>query len=186
MRTKSRTILGIASLIFLTGAIVLFAPLKIVENSRTSTDTQAIPSVFSLLNVNKASAKDFEKLPGLGPTKVKAIMEYRRKYGPFKTPTDFLKVKGIGKATLKKLSKFLTGFSTSVSLHNSSNGLVDINSANAQEIASLPFIGPVKAKSIVEYRNSHGPFRSVEDLKKVKGIGTKTLDKIRNLIAVKK
>ena len=186
MRTKSRIVLGIASLIFLAGAIVLFTPFGSVEKSNNLYDTQATSTIFSPLNVNKTSARELEKLPGLGPTKAKAIIEYREKNGSFKTSTGLLKVKGIGKATLKKLSHFLTGFSTSTSLDDSSKGLVDINHDGVQEIAFLPSIGPVKAKSIVEYRNSHGFFENVEELEKVKGIGPKTLAKIRNFIAVKK
>ncbi len=186
MRTKSRIVLGIASLIFLTGAIVLFTPFRGVKRTRNPYNVQASSTIFSPLNVNKASAREFEKLPGLGPTKAKAITEYRKKNGPFKTSADLLKVKGIGEATLKKLSHFLTGFSTPTSSGNFSKDLVDINHADAQEIASLPSIGPVKAKSIVKYRNSHGLFGNVKGLEKVKGIGPKTLDKIRDFVVVKK
>lgn len=186
MRTKSRIVLGIASLIFLTGAIVLFAPFGSMERSKNLYDAQATSTIFSPLNVNKASARELEKLPGLGPAKAKAIIEYRKKNGSFKTSADLLKVKGIGEATLKKLSRFLSGFSTSTSLDDSLKELVDINHAGAQEIASLPSIGPVKAESIVEYRNSYGFFENVEQLEKVKGIGPKTLAKIRNFIVVKK
>jgi competence protein ComEA len=56
---------------------------------------------------------------------------------------------------------------------------VDINSATAEIIAdSLTGIGPVTAGSIVSYREMNGPFKSADDLVNVKGIGTKTLEKI--------
>jgi len=55
---------------------------------------------------------------------------------------------------------------------------VDINTASAAELATLPGIGDSKAKAIVEYRAAD-PFRSVEDLKKVKGIGDKTFEALR-------
>ena len=61
-------------------------------------------------------------------------------------------------------------------------GLIDINTASAQELESLPAIGPVTAQAIVDHRTANGPFRSVEDLEDVKGIGPSTLDKIRDLI----
>lgn len=63
-------------------------------------------------------------------------------------------------------------------------GLIDINTASAQELESLPAIGPVTAQAIVDHRTANGPFRSVEDLEDVKGIGPSTLDKIRALITV--
>lgn len=55
---------------------------------------------------------------------------------------------------------------------------VDINTASVAELATLPGIGESKAKAIVEYRAAD-PFHSVEDLKKVKGIGDKTFETLR-------
>ncbi|MCS6844906.1 MAG: helix-hairpin-helix domain-containing protein [Caldilineales bacterium] len=63
-------------------------------------------------------------------------------------------------------------------------GRLDINRATAAELEALPAIGPKTAQAIVEYRQANGPFRSVEDLLKVKGIGEATLAKIRDLITV--
>ncbi|CAH1526513.1 ComEA family DNA-binding protein [Vibrio harveyi] len=55
---------------------------------------------------------------------------------------------------------------------------VNVNTASAQEIATmLKGIGEKKAKDIVEYRNEHGPFKTVADLTKVKGIGDATVKK---------
>lgn len=60
---------------------------------------------------------------------------------------------------------------------------VDINSADSQELADrLKGIGPAKATAIVEFRSANGPFRSIEDLLQVKGIGVKTLEKLRDSI----
>ncbi len=55
---------------------------------------------------------------------------------------------------------------------------VDINTASAEELATLPGIGDSKAKAIVEYRAAD-PFHTIEDLKKVKGIGDKTFESLR-------
>ncbi len=56
---------------------------------------------------------------------------------------------------------------------------VNVNTASKEELESLKDIGPVKAQAIVDYRAQHGPFRSLEDLDKVKGIGKATLAAIR-------
>ena len=57
---------------------------------------------------------------------------------------------------------------------------VNINQANADTIAkSLNGIGPGKAAAIVQFRNDNGPFKTIDELKYVKGIGKKTLEKIR-------
>lgn len=56
-------------------------------------------------------------------------------------------------------------------------GPVDINSADAETIsAELNGIGMAKAQAIVEYRKQHGPFKSVDDLTLVKGIGERTVE----------
>ncbi|HET9651605.1 MAG TPA: ComEA family DNA-binding protein [Usitatibacter sp.] len=57
---------------------------------------------------------------------------------------------------------------------------VNVNTADRQELETLKDIGPVKAQAIVDYRAQHGPFRSLEDLDKVPGIGKATLAAIRN------
>ena len=65
-----------------------------------------------------------------------------------------------------------------------SSGPIDINRAGEVELASLPGIGEVVAKRIVEFRKEHGPFQRVEDLMKVKGIGEKSFEKLRPAITV--
>lgn len=61
---------------------------------------------------------------------------------------------------------------------------VDINLADWPELAVLPGIGEVTAQRIVQYRKEHGPFRRVEDLLKVPGIGPKTLEGMRRFLYV--
>ncbi len=64
-------------------------------------------------------------------------------------------------------------------------GQVNINTADAETIAAeLNGVGLTKARAIVEYRTKHGPFRSVDDLSLVKGIGERTVDKNRADIQV--
>ncbi len=64
------------------------------------------------------------------------------------------------------------------------DGLIDINSAGAEELETLPGIGPVKAAAIIAYREAYGGFVSIEEITEVKGIGPATLEKIRGLIKV--
>jgi competence protein ComEA len=61
---------------------------------------------------------------------------------------------------------------------------IDINRATADDLQKLPGIGPSLAKRIVAYRNKHGPFRRVEDLMAIKGIGFKKWEMIRPYVRV--
>jgi len=61
---------------------------------------------------------------------------------------------------------------------------INLNTATQAELESLPQVGPSMAKRIMEYRAANGPFRSVKDLDKVKGIGEKTLAKLTPLVTV--
>jgi competence protein ComEA len=65
-----------------------------------------------------------------------------------------------------------------------SDGVLDINRATADELETLPGIGPGLARAIVEYRESQGPFRAVEDLLLVPGIGPARLEQLRHLVRV--
>jgi competence protein ComEA len=61
---------------------------------------------------------------------------------------------------------------------------VDLNSATAAQLETVPGIGKALAGRIVAFREKHGPFRRLEDLMKVKGIGEKSLEKLRPYIRV--
>ena len=61
--------------------------------------------------------------------------------------------------------------------------LLNINNASAKELQSLPSIGENMAKRIIEFREVHGRFASVQELTEVKGIGEKTLEKLRPFIS---
>lgn len=66
----------------------------------------------------------------------------------------------------------------------SSSSLVNINTASVVELMSLDGIGETKAKAIIEYRDTSGGFKSIEDIKNVSGIGESTYENIKNNITV--
>ena len=61
---------------------------------------------------------------------------------------------------------------------------VDINRATSRDFELLPGIGPVIARRIVESRNDHGAFKSVEDLDRVHGVGRKTIENLRDFLTI--
>ena len=64
------------------------------------------------------------------------------------------------------------------------NNKININKASLSELKLLPNIGDAKAQSIIDYRNSVGIFKTINDIKNVSGIGDSLFDKIKDLITV--
>ena len=67
---------------------------------------------------------------------------------------------------------------------NPDSDIVNINTADETELQKLYRVGPAIAKRIVEFRNQNGKFQTVEDIKKVRGIGEKTFEKMKDKITV--
>ncbi len=63
-------------------------------------------------------------------------------------------------------------------------GLVNINTADERKLVSISGIGEAKAKAIIDYRKEHGNFKSIDEIKKVSGIGSLTFEKIKEYIKI--
>lgn len=89
---------------------------------------------------------------------------------------------------MKTLNYFLLAiFAFLLSINTGWAAAIDINTADAEQIASvMKGVGTNKAEAIVLYRQQHGPFRSVDDLSLVRGIGKKTIEINRDVIMVGK
>lgn len=125
------------------------------------------------ININTASKSKLDELYGIGPAKAWAIIDAR----PYQSVDDLTKAKGIGKATLSKIRDYITteGSIESQTDDESSSGKININTASAYELKSLPGIGDVLSRRIINAT----PFSSIHEIKDVKGIGPKTFEDIR-------
>ena len=90
-------------------------------------------------------------------------------------------------------SGLLEHSSTSTTVHTnaevekskeSSQVLVNISAVGKGELGKIPLIGPVTAERVIRYRNDFGGFNIIEELKNVKGIGSKTLEKVKTSITL--
>lgn len=85
------------------------------------------------------------------------------------------------------LKKLLLVFFLSVTpMLAQAGAMIDINSADARTLAKvMRGVGPAKAERIVQYREKFGPFKTVDELARVKGIGHKTVEINRQVITIK-
>ena len=84
-----------------------------------------------------------------------------------------------------RIGEVIDSFLPSQLGESAGKGTVNLNSAQSSELQTLPGIGPAKAEAIIEHRETNGPFKSIEDLKNISGIGDKTFEKLKDLISVK-
>ncbi|MEW5692591.1 MAG: ComEA family DNA-binding protein [Candidatus Hydrogenedentota bacterium] len=148
------------------------------------------------INVNEADLDELLSVKGLGPTKAEKIIQYREEHGPFKSLDELTKVPGIGEKTVEKLREYLTvgkvekeeesEESKTEDESTDEEGKININTASLEELDNLPKIGPTIAQRIIDYREEHGGFKSIEELNEVKGIGDKMFKNLKDLVTVGK
>ena len=151
-------------------------------------------SSSGFININTASASQLTALNGIGESKAAAIVEYRRQHGDFGSVDELLNVRRIGEKILEGLRDQVTVGAPSVTAASAgtmheitqdySSWLININTATASQLTALNGIGESRAAAIVEYREQHGDFGSVDDLLNVPGIGEKILEGLRDQVTV--
>ncbi|WP_409251434.1 helix-hairpin-helix domain-containing protein [Bacillus sp. SCS-153A] len=88
--------------------MVIYVPVEGEEATVPSAGASTEQGGSEVLNINHAAEQDFDGLPGIGPAKAKAIIQYRAENGPFKTIEDLKNVTGIGEATFERLKENIT------------------------------------------------------------------------------
>ena len=141
--------------------------------------------VQAKVNINTATDAELQSLPGVGPAKAKAIIAGR----PYASIEGITKVRGVGSKTLEKWRDLITIEGETVVTGKTKAAIaaplapgekININTASASELQSLRGVGPAMAKAIIAGR----PYASIEELTKVKRVGSKTLNKWRDSITV--
>ena len=133
------------------------------------------------IDPNGASAEQLARLPRIGQALAERIVAHRVANGSFRTIEDLRAVAGIGPALLEGIAPHIDlprgpGIGTA---RAQSGNQIDINRASAEELQSLPGVGPAIAERIVADRLENGPFRQYEDLERVTGIGPKLRERIQ-------
>jgi competence ComEA-like helix-hairpin-helix protein len=124
------------------------------------------------IDINTADTSAFIALPGIGNKLAARIVSFREKLGGFYSIDQVGEIYGLADSTFQKIKRYLV-------LSNPVVTKLNVNEATKDEMKSHPYIKWTLANAIVEYRNQHGNFSSLEDLKKISLITDEILEKIR-------
>lgn len=154
-----------------------------------------------VIKINEVTADELAsyKIGGLGAKTAEKIIAYRETNGPFKNYEDLDKAPGVGPAMLTKLEENGIDFGEFAAEGDapveggeekaapkttaSSGGTVNVNTADAEELDTLPGVGPALAEKIIAYREEKGKFKSMDDLDKVPGVGPAMLEKLEGKVS---
>ncbi|MCF7887375.1 MAG: helix-hairpin-helix domain-containing protein [Candidatus Omnitrophica bacterium] len=100
---EKKVVIIIACVIFL-GTLIRFFNLEVND---TIVSHQPVSKQIQIIDINKASLLDLEKVPGLGPVLSQRVIEYRKNHRSFKTSKDLEKVKGIGEKKAKIMKNYI-------------------------------------------------------------------------------
>jgi competence protein ComEA len=174
--------------------------LAVAESTRNEAERRKQPlAAGEVIDLNKATEVELDRLPGVGPALARAILESRQREGAFRSLRDLRRVPGLGQKKVSQLQPYTTlpesaAGDGAAPTHGGAGkrpppakarpSRVNLNRASAQELETLPGIGPARARAIIRWREEHGRFRRVEDVLGVPGVGPATLERLRPLVRV--
>jgi competence protein ComEA len=167
-KTKAdvKKIYGLSETIFLQ----LSSFIKLPEETKTTKNVyNNVPGIHekksrSVFDINKADSLQLVSLKGIGPTFTSRILKYRNKLGGFISKEQLKEVYGLDSTALQEIGIY------TITEQNFIPIKININDTNAALLQSHPYIGKKTAQLIISYRNQHGNYISVDQLKNIKAI----------------
>lgn len=149
-------------------------------SSKSKDEVQAAKNYaarYSIIDVNIADTTAFISLPGIGSKLAARIVTFREKLGGFYSLEQIGETYGLPDSTFQKMKQYLK-------LDNPSVKKININTASIDEMKSHPYIKYSIANPIVAYRNEHGAFSKVEDIKKVMAVTEEIYKKVAPYLSI--
>lgn len=132
---------------------------------------QAPPRPVVMVEINQADSLELQGLPGIGPALAHRLVSYRDRLGGFYHPQQLLEVYGIDSSLLQKILPHIQIDPQKIQTRS-------WNTISAEELKLFPYLTNKEAQIIVQYRKVHGPFASMEAVKKIKGIRSDIPEKL--------
>lgn len=131
-----------------------------------------------LIAINTADILSWQALPGIGPVLARRIVTFRERLGGFYAIAQVAETYGLPDTTFKKIQALLR-------LDNGLLRKIDINHTDEKSLADHPYISQKLAGLIVRYRNAHGPFSQLDDLRSIPLVDEIIYRKIEHYIQIK-
>jgi competence ComEA-like helix-hairpin-helix protein len=147
---------------------------KLTPYSRDSAFTKTRRPAYRhpVIDINTADTTAFIALPGIGSRLAARIVNFREKLGGFYTVQQIAEVYGIADSVFQKIKPYLQ-------LKDPSVRKLNINTATIDELKRHPYIRYQIANAIIAYRNQHGPYSNLEELKKLVLVTEDIYEKMR-------
>jgi competence protein ComEA len=131
---------------------------------------------YERVEINQADTTQLIALPGIGSKLSQRIINFREKLGGFYKIEQVAETFGLADSVFQQIKKYLK-ISTQPKLMN-------INTATVDEMKIHPYIKYALAKAIVAYKNEHGSFKKLDDLKNVMSVSDEVFEKVKNYLVV--
>lgn len=133
---------------------------------------------YSIININEADTTAFIALPGIGAKLATRIINFREKLGGFYSVEQVGETFGLPDSTFQKIKQYLE-------IKDLDLRKLNINTATVEELKSHPYLKWSIANPLVAYRNEHGPFTSIEEIKNIPSLTSDIFNKIAPYLTCK-
>ncbi len=176
------------------------APEKPAEPEKVAEESAA----EGMIKINEVTAEEIlsYKISGVGKAMAEAIVEYREANGPFRSMEDLDKVPRMGPTMMEKLQGRIdfgnlpadtsassaapstTDPKAAPAKSSTTSGKVNINTGSLEDLMNLKGVGEATAQKIIDYRKAHGPYKSIDELDNVSGIGAAKINGFRDQVTL--
>ncbi len=163
--------------------IIPFARITIPESrirstfSKTERQTNYTTKKYQFLNINEGDTNALTKLPGIGPKLSQRIVKYRDRLGGFHSVDQVAETFGLPDSTFQKIRSWLQ-------VEKGNVKTININTATLDELRAHPYIRYHLANAIVQYRQQHKSYSSVNEIRNIMLVDDTTYRKVAPYLAV--